>query len=227
MSKLITEKDVLLAAFPYSLAHDTEKVKLADAVAGELIKTVAQSEHAAIFPRVDDLSEDVLDILATDLKIQWYEVDSSIESKRQAVKECLLVHKFKGTKYAVETALKSIYENAKVVEWNQYNGSPFHFKIYIWDSGSDEEKRKRVLTKVNYYKNARSVLDETVFIIDIDAKTGFNVKALMCGKIKHLRGMIYDPRIAGITASAKIHTSTKFSGKEKTIYAEVNDGNME
>ena len=120
MSKLITEKDALLAAFPYSLTRDTDKVKLADAVASELIKTVAQSEYAAVFPRVDELPEKVLDILAADLKIQWYEIDAPIWNKRQAVKECMLVHKYKGTKYAVETALRSIYENVQVVEWNQY-----------------------------------------------------------------------------------------------------------
>ena len=83
------------------------------------------------------------------------------------------------------------------------------------------------MAKVNYYKNIRSVLDETVFIIDIDAKTGVNVKTLICGKIKHLRGIIYDPRIAGITAAADVHAGTKLGGNVKTIYAEVNDGNME
>ena len=62
MSKTLAKKDALLAAFPYSLTRDTDKVKLADAVAGELIKTVAQSEYAAIFPRIDD-------ILAADFKI--------------------------------------------------------------------------------------------------------------------------------------------------------------
>ena len=90
MSKLITEKDALLAAFPYSLTRDTDKVKLADAVASELIKTVAQSEYAAIFPRVDELPEKVLDILAADLKIQWYEADSSIESKALSMRLKLL-----------------------------------------------------------------------------------------------------------------------------------------
>ena len=45
MSKTLAKKDALLAAFPYSLTRDTDKVKLADAVAGELIKTVAQSGY--------------------------------------------------------------------------------------------------------------------------------------------------------------------------------------
>ena len=91
MSKTLAKKDALLAAFPYSLTRDTDKVKLADAVAGELIKTVAQSEYAAIFPRIDELPEEVLDILAADFKIQWYEVDAPVWNKRQAVKECMLV----------------------------------------------------------------------------------------------------------------------------------------
>lgn len=228
MSKLITEKDALLAAFPYSLTRDTDKVKLADAVASELIKTVAQSEYAAVFPRIDELPEEVLDILAADFKIQWYEVDAPVWNKRQAVKECMLVHKYKGTKYAVETALRSIYDNAKVVEWNQYNGPPFHFKVYIYDTGSDEEKRKRVLTNVQYYKNVRSVLDETVFIIDINAESGFSVKTLLCGKIKTIRGAILDPRIMGITASAGLNAGTKLGGKVKMIYSEVEQhGNLE
>ena len=54
-----------------------------------------------------------------------------------------------------------------------------------------------------------------------------HIKALICGKIKHLRGMIYEPRIAEITAAADVHAGTKLGGKVKTIYAEVNDGNME
>lgn len=186
MSKLITEKDALLAAFSYSLSRDEDKGKLADAVAGELVKTVVQSEYAAVFPRVDELPEKVLDILAADLKIQWYEVDAPILNKRQAIRECVLVHKYKGTKYAVETALKSVYENAKVIEWNQYNGLPFHFKIYIWDSGSDEEKRKRVFAKINYYKNARSVLEETVFILDIKAELPVKASFCVAGKRRSL-----------------------------------------
>ncbi len=187
MSKLITEKDALLAAFPYSLMRDTDKVKLADAVASELIKTVAQSEYAAVFPRVDELPEDVLDILAVDFKIQWYENNSSIESKRQAIKECLLIHRYKGTKYAVEAALRSIYKDVKVYEWFEYGGKPYHFKIIIYDSSNDQEKRARVLAKVQYYKNLRSVLEETIFEVGISSDISMKTAFKPCGIYKKIR----------------------------------------
>lgn len=186
MSKLITEKDALLSAFPYSLSRDEDKGKLADTVAGKLVKTVAQSEYAAIFPRVDELPEDVLDILAVDFKIQWYEKNSSIESKRQAIKECLLIHRYKGTKYAVEAALRSIYKDVKVYEWFEYGGKPYHFKIIIYDSSNDQEKRDRVLAKVQYYKNLRSVLEETIFEVGVNTDIAVKAAFTPCGIYKKI-----------------------------------------
>ena len=45
------------------------------------------------FPRVDELPEKVLDILAAQSRgLQWYEINAPIWNKRQAVKECMLVH---------------------------------------------------------------------------------------------------------------------------------------
>ncbi len=177
MSKLVTEKDALLAAFPYSLMRDEDKGKLADVIADEFIKTIIQSECTSVLVKIDELPEDVLDILADDLKIQWYEIDSPIWKKRQAVKECMLVHKHKGTKYAVETALRSVYDEVFVKEWFEYGGEPYHFKVIIYDSSNDKEKRSRVLAKIQYYKNLRSVLEETVFEIglssDIAVKAAF------------------------------------------------------
>lgn len=190
MSKLITEKDALLAAFPYSLTRDADKVKLADAVASELIKAVAQSEYAAVFPRVDELPEKVLDILAADLKIQWYEIDAPISSKRQTVKECIRIHKYKGTKYAVETALRGIYEDVRVLEWNEYGGEPYHFKVVIYDSSNDREKRDRVLQKVDYYKNTRSVLEETIFEVGVSTDIPIKTAIRPCGMIKRIRSEV-------------------------------------
>ncbi len=186
MSKLITDKEALLEAFPFSLSRDVYKEKLADDIAGELTNTIAQSESATIFPRIDEMPEEVLDILAADLKIQWYETDAPISNKRQAVKECMLVHKYKGTKYAVETALRSIYDRVKVKEWNEYGGEPFHFKVVIYDSSNDKEKRERVLQKVQYYKNIRSVLEETIYEIGISSDINISAAIRQCGRRKKI-----------------------------------------
>lgn len=166
MSNFLNEKGALLGSFPYSLSRDTNKEQLANAIAAELIKTVAHTDNAAVFPRIDELKEEVLDILAADLKIDWYDVESPVWYKRQTVKECILVHKYKGTKYAVETALHSMFMSAEVKEWFEYNGSPFHFKILVY--GHTSSNLKKLNSKLLYAKNLRSVLDEVKFVLITD-----------------------------------------------------------
>lgn len=161
MSESIYEPQSLLAAFPYSLSRDTDKDKLAVAVADELVRTLTNTDRAMIFPRIDELPEQVLDILAYDLKIDWYELDAPVWNKRQAVKECLLVHKYKGTKYAVETALRSMYNSAEVKEWFEYGGEPFHFTVKVY--GSTSSGLKTLYLKIQYAKNLRSVMDKVSF----------------------------------------------------------------
>ena len=187
MSRFVTEKDALLAAFPYSLTRDDDKEKLADTIAEELIKTIAQSEYAAVFPRVDELPEEVLDILAIDLKIQWYEIDAPILNKRQVVKECMLIHKYKGTKYAVETVLRSMYNFAEVKEWFEYSGNPYHFKVIIYDTSGDKAKRERTLEKIEYYKNIRSVLEETIFKTGIKSDVFLTSGIFVGSRYKRIR----------------------------------------
>lgn len=164
MSNLITEPSALLAAFPYSLSRDSDKEKLAEAVSSELVKTIAKTDCVEIFPRVDELPEQVLDILAYDLKIDWYEIDAPIWNKRQAIKECILVHRYKGTKYAVETALHSIFSSAEVKEWFEYDGEPFHFTVNVY--GTTVTGLKKLYQKIQHAKNLRSVMDTVSFEYD-------------------------------------------------------------
>lgn len=186
MSKLINDKDSLLSALPQSCVRDDTKYKLADTIAQVLAEVAEQARLPTIFPNVDNLSEDILDALAYDLRVEWYDPQGTIAEKRKTIKECILIHRHKGTKYAVETALQSVYTQAKVREWNEYGGKPFHFQIIINDNTNDIERRNRILAKVKYYKNLRSVLEGTVFLVglssDIALKTGIKV----CGCYKKI-----------------------------------------
>lgn len=176
MSELITEPSALLAAFPYSLQRDDDKAALAEAIAGELVKVLAQTNCAAVLPRVDELPEAVLDILAYDFKVDWYELDAPIWNKRQAIKECMLVHKYKGTKYAVETALRSMYNSAEVKEWFEYGGEPFHFTVKVY--GATSAGLKNLYLKIQYAKNLRSVMDMVSFVLvpEQDVETYFGAQ---------------------------------------------------
>jgi len=176
MSKYIDSGGDLLGAFPYSLARDEDKEKLAKSIADELARTAANTEKALIFPEIDTLPEELLDILAVDFKIDWYDVESPVWNKRQTVKECILVHKYKGTKFAVETALHSMFLSAEVKEWFEYSGEPYHFKVVVY--GHTSSNLKKLNSKLLYAKNLRSVLDDVRFVLvtdPIDVYTGMAI----------------------------------------------------
>lgn len=182
MSEYVTDGKSILAAFPYTLARDDDKRKLAESISDSIAQLMTDTDKAAIFTRIDDLDEPLLDILAADLKVDWYDYEGTIEEKRKTIRECIDVHRYKGTKYAVETALKGVYENVMVSEWFEYGGEPYHFKVTIYDSTNDVEKRSRILDKIKCYKNLRSVLDDVVFMIGSSAemplKVGIKVGAI-------------------------------------------------
>lgn len=182
MSKLLTEGKSLLSAFPYSLSRDEDKYKIAVTIADNLADTAIETEKAKIYPMIDSLPEKVLDILAYDFKVEWYEYNAPLENKRKIIKECILVHKYKGTRYATESALKSIYPVSKVSEWFEYGGKPYHFKVTIWDDTNDKDKCKSVVQKINYYKNVRSILEETTYIVGIQSKAYVHFGSVMAGK---------------------------------------------
>lgn len=65
----------------------------------------------------------------------------------------------------METALSAIYPNTKVIEWWEYNGLPYHFRLSI-NVSSDETsslKHQRVMARLELYKNLRSQLDEVEY----------------------------------------------------------------
>ena len=82
---------------------------LGQVVAEELSDRMSEIEKAAIYPRIDELDEALLDILAYDFKVDWYGYDYPVEVKRRILKSSFYVHRHLGTKGAVETAIQALY----------------------------------------------------------------------------------------------------------------------
>ncbi|MCM1299681.1 MAG: phage tail protein I [Firmicutes bacterium] len=222
MSKLITEEKSLLGAFPFSLSIDGDKYRIAEAIAEKLAKTAADTEKVKIYPIIDELPEGVLDILAKDFKVEWYEYNAPLKNKRQAIKECILVHKYKGTKYAVETAVHSLYDKAEVKEWFEYEGLPYHFQIRVYGSSSGQVKTLN--QKILYAKNLRSILDDIIFVLvperDIEVFVGAVNTALHIKKgaeVTHGDNSVYT--IAAFTVLA----GAVQSGRHKRIFGIIED----
>lgn len=161
----ITRENLLLI-LPPALTQDPAMMARAAADAEALAARLGEIGRVRVISNIDGLDEAVLNILARDFKVDWWDRDYSIEEKRRTLKGSWYIHKHMGTKAAVETAIRAIYPLTTVEEWFEYGGSPYGFKIRLNLTGTEwtEERPRRILERVEFYKSLRSHLDGMEYI---------------------------------------------------------------
>lgn len=157
--------DIDINSLPNSL-QSYESIRILGQIIADYLNDISSEiDKTIIFPRIGELSEEMLDVLAYDLHIDWYDYSYNIEQKRNIIKTSINVHRKLGTKYAVETALKAAYPNSKVVPWFETGGKPYSFEVILDISEMDKAVRfDEVGQIVNYYKSLRDNVSKTEFI---------------------------------------------------------------
>ena len=108
------------------------------------------------------LSAGLLDQLAWQLHVESYEAAVDEDAKRRLIAGSLLLHRRRGTPWAVRTALETaLRTEATIKEWFNYGGKPFFFRVRLDVSGSgmDEQGLTSAVRLILDYKNVRSWLD--------------------------------------------------------------------
>ena len=161
-------RENLVATLPAALQKDPSAIALAEAMADLLARRPDEIEQLRIYPVIDRLDARLLDILAYDFKVDWWDADYSLEEKRRTLKDSWRVHKLLGTKAAVEMAISAIYPRTTVLEWWEYGGEPYHFRldINITNDSIDSVKQRRVLERLEYYKSLRSHNDGVTYFVE-------------------------------------------------------------
>lgn len=156
----------MLRSLPAVLQNDNKMFALATSIADILSLRSAEIDRLVIYARIGSLPEDILDILALDFKVDWWDANYTLEEKRKTLRDSWSVHRTLGTKGAVEKALAAIYADTRVSEWFEYGGRPYCFKLLIDTSYEDVDpvKHRRVLDRLAFYKNLRSHLDGIEYI---------------------------------------------------------------
>lgn len=118
-----------------------------------------------IYPAIDSLGNALVDYLAEQMHVDEYDSTAALAVKRQQVKEYFMLHKFKGTKWAVQRAVATVYQSAVVQEWPEYGGNPYHFRVTLITAPlSGTALIDKMVRLINAYKNTRSWLDYVQFI---------------------------------------------------------------
>lgn len=153
--------DNLMRALPAVLREDEKMRALAQAVAEALSDERTRTRGINMYARIMTLPNGLLDILAHDFKVDWWDTDMTLLQKRRVLAASWAVHRTLGTAGAVKTALSSVFAGAEVREWYEYGGEAYGFKVDIDISDEPDvtsEKVKRTIRNIDLYKNLRSHL---------------------------------------------------------------------
>jgi phage tail P2-like protein len=150
---------------PPSIKDDKKIRALAAAITKEMQGISSDMKLVLMFSRIDELDSEVVDILAHQLHVDFYDSTLSLESRRELVKTAIGAHRYKGTPWAIEQVASIVFKNSSVREWFEYGGEPHHFRIeteqLIFEPG-DLAKFRRLVEGV---KRKSSWLDDIVFKI--------------------------------------------------------------
>lgn len=166
-------KDVDLLKLQTSfMQRDPTTQGLCAGLTPELRAVANKISSIIIFQTLDELEDNdfahaLLDELAWQFHVDFYDKSASMQTKRNLVKQSITIHKTKGTPKAVEDLVNAAFPNTNtiVVEWFNYaGGQPYHFKLRT-DAmrGKTTEEAQRAQAEfmrgINSVKNVRSWLD--------------------------------------------------------------------
>jgi len=138
----------------------------------EQLKRICENIYKTLLaPRLDELSEEIIDELAWQYHIDPVYADLSIDKKRELIRSSISSHRIKGTPAAVEKTIATIFKSAKIEEWYEYGGEPYYFKISsIIEGIENKEILELLIDAVNATKNTRSWLEKISFLRNANAE---------------------------------------------------------
>ena len=157
-------------------------------------KTLEHIDGSQIYTAIDTAAEPVLDALAVNWKIDWYDTGYSIEQKRRIVKTALTIRRTMGTVGAVKSQADAIYPGTTLEEWFDWGGEPGLFRLNVdvtttgpgntIDIHGQAEIERRLTTTKRYSAHLESMSYQVRHAIKVAAKVAaYAIKPPLCGTI--------------------------------------------
>lgn len=131
MAKIIEQLSLLDIA-PPSITGDQKVQHLITAIDPELWNVSRDIREAFIISRINELPEEVLDLLAWQWHVDFYDIAHTLEAKRAMVLKSISWHRKKGTRGAILEALDMLGVEAKFTSWQDLQdegAQPYTFVI--------------------------------------------------------------------------------------------------
>lgn len=173
---------------PESIKYDQKVNDICDSVQAEFDAANKYSLLVLLLPRLNELSEALVDELAWQFHVDFYRDNFPLETKRNLVRTAIERHRKKGTPAAVEDIIRTVYQDAMVEEWWEWDdGEPYWFRILMTAKDpAPPLSLSEVLELVEEYKSYRSHLEGVYYHVphNIVIRTGCSwvcYKSRLCG----------------------------------------------
>ena len=134
----------------------------------DLATLVARLQEISLMPllvyHIDTTERPALSYLADQFHVMGNEGWGFAESdaqKRTVIKNAIELHRYKGTPWAIKTAISQFGFDTTVLDWFRYGGQPYYFRVEIdlYDQGWGQKDSDLVYGLIDQWKNIRSHLD--------------------------------------------------------------------
>lgn len=150
--------------------YNTDIEALAYALQIEKRRIMAMADRTRTLAMIEQLPEDILDVLAVELRSPYYTDDMSVEKKRTIIKDTLVWFYHAGTPFAVTEMAAAIFGSGQVVEWFDFDPNdgeivPGEFDLETSAELQDPtEFMAQIAPIINRVKNTRSHLRVVRFL---------------------------------------------------------------
>lgn len=162
----------LIDLVPPNLRSDETVKAAAESIDKELMMINEHIPKLVLLYMIDHLDDEWVDELAWEYHVDFYDPTLPIEQKRELVKYAIPWHRRKGTPSAVEELIATVFGSGQVVEWFEYDGRPYRFKVVTSDPAATNERAQEFIKAINSVKNTRSWLDK----VEISTSDNMNLR---------------------------------------------------
>ena len=143
--------------------YNPEIKAISYAVLKEKQRIIDQAQKTRALALIDELSEQILDILAVELRTPFYQEDFTIMTKRELIKDTLFFYTYMGTPEAVNRMLSAVSPGSCIKEWFEYGGKPYCFRAEINTDISVNVDIRKIVRTINTYKRLSAHMDALCF----------------------------------------------------------------
>ena len=148
----------LLDLLPSQMKNDTDMICLSYAIKCAIERLMVYEKQTMTDNFIDSLPENILDVLAVELRSPYYLQSMDIETKRSIIKNTLIWHTKAGTPSAVSEMITAIFGEGSLVEWFDFTEgekTPGYFDI-VTNARMTEDIVNSFMQIIKRVKNERS-----------------------------------------------------------------------